>query len=281
MNQFELRRTPQTIDWICDTLNQTKMSFTLKHGTYTTTIEHALGKTKLFTNNFKTKVFCAAQMIKKEAKESESGKEIMATVHQKKNFDSSQNLKNLYYPTCFNIDLKSAYANCLLNSGLISKKTYSYIMQLAKMDRLAAVGMLATSHIKYHFKDGKCVGFDPYREPTSEIFFYLIDEINYIMQDLKFILGNDFLFYWVDGVFFKPTTSVRKIESVENLLTTLNYPYRYEKVENFSVEVETDKVIIKMTKNDEQKRYEFSTAETGKEIAKNVYKKYKNQYEQQ
>jgi hypothetical protein len=139
-------------------------------------------------------------------------------------------------------------------------------MQLAKMDRLAAVGMLATSHIKYHFKDGKCVGFDPYREPTSEIFFYLIDEINYIMQDLKFILGSDFLFYWVDGVFFKPTTSVRKIESVENLLTTLNYPYRYEKVENFSVQVETDKVIIKMTKNDEQKRYEFSTGETGKEI---------------
>lgn len=141
------------------------------------------------------------------------------------------------------------------------------------MERLTSVGMLATSHVKYFYSGGKCIDFKPYREPTAQIFFFLIDEINYLMQDIKWILGNDFIFYWVDGVFMKPTTPKSKIEKVENLLISLNYKYKYEKVENFSVQRIQDKVIVDMIKNDETKRYEFSTGQSGRELGKHLAQK--------
>ena len=272
MDGLTLKRTPEAIKWIQDSLKASDVDYVLKHGTYTTQIEHELGKIKLMLNNFNNRVFCASQMVKKDCKESEFGKKLMNETHFKKNYDSNPDIQNVFYQSCFNIDLSSAYAYCLLNNGLITKKTFNYLMKLPKMERLTSVGMLATSHVKYFYSGGKCVNFQPYREPTAQIFFFLIDEINYLMQDIKWILGNDFIFYWVDGVFMKPTTSKKKIQDVENLLTSLSYPYKYEKVENFQVTRIKDHVVIDMIKNDETKRYEFSTGKSGRELGKTISK---------
>lgn len=273
MDGLTLKRTPEAIKWIQDSLAISDIDYVLKHGTYTTSIEHSMGTIKLMLNNFHNRVFCASQMVKKDCKESVNGQQIMTSTYQKKNFDSNSKIDNIKYDSCFNIDLSSAYAYCLLNSGLITKKTFNYLTKLRKIERLTAVGMLATSHVKYFYSGGKCVDFKPHREPTAQIFFYLIDEINYLMQDIKWILGNDFIFYWVDGVFIKPTCPKHKIQKVENLLTSMLYPYKYEKVENFSVNRIQDKVIINMIKNDETKRYEFSTGEIGRELGKIIAKK--------
>ena len=273
MDGLTLKRTPDAIKWIQDSLAISDIDYVLKHGTYTTTIEHELGTIKLMLNNFQNRVFCASQMVKKDCKNSEVGQEIMKSTHYKKNYDANPKIENVYYDTCFNIDLSSAYAYCLFNNGLITQKTFNYLLKLPKMERLTSVGMLATSHVKYFYKEGKCVDFKPYREPTAQIFFFLIDEINYLMQDIKWILGNDFIFYWVDGVFMKPTTPKKKIQDVENLLISLNYKYKYEKVENFQVTKIQDKVIVDMTKNDETKRYEFSTGQIGRELGKSIAKK--------
>ena len=243
MDGLTLRRTPDAIKWIQDSLEISGIDYVLKHGTYTTQIQHSMGTIKLMLNNFQNRVFCASQMVKKDCKNSVNGQEIMKSTFQKKNYDCNPKIENIKYDTCFNIDLSSA------------------------------VGMLATSHVKYFYSGGKCVDFKPYREPTAQIFFYLIDEINYLMQDIKWMLGNDFIFYWVDGVFMKPTTPKKKIQDVENLLISLGYKYKYEKVENFSVNRIQDKVIIDMIKNDETKRYEFSTGATGRELGKHIAKK--------
>jgi hypothetical protein len=273
MDGLTLRRTPDAIKWIQDSLTNSDIDYVLKHGTYTTQIEHSMGTIKLMLNNFQNRVFCASQMVKKDCKNSAVGQEIMKSTHLKKNYDSNPKIDNIKYDTCFNIDLSSAYAYCLFNNGLITQKTFNYLQKLPKMERLTAVGMLATSHVKYFYQGGKCIDFKPYREPTAQIFFFLIDEINYLMQDIKWILGNDFIFYWVDGVFMKPTTPKKKIQDVENLLTNLCYKYKYEKVENFSVHRIQDKVIVEMIKNDESKRYEFSTGQTGRELGKHIAKK--------
>jgi len=273
MDGLTLKRTPDAIKWIQDSLAESNIDYVLKHGTYTTQIQHSMGTIKLMLNNFQNRVFCASQMVKKDCKNSVNGQEIMKSTHNKKNYDSNPKIENVRYDTCFNIDLSSAYAYCLFNSGLITQKTFNYLLKLPKMERLTSVGMLATSHVKYFYSGGKCVDFQPYREPTAQIFFYLIDEINYLMQDIKWMLGNDFIFYWVDGVFMKPTTPKSKIDKVENLLISLGYKYKYEKVENFSVNRIQDKVIIDMIKNDESKRYEFSTGATGRELGKHIAKK--------
>jgi len=279
MDGLTLRRTPDAIQWIQDTLAMSDIDYVLKHGTYSTTIEHKMGTIRLMLNKFNNRVFCASQMVKSDCKNSEAGQKVMNTPHYKKNYDSNPKIESIKYDTCFNIDLSSAYAYCLFNNGLITKKTFNYLLKLPKMERLVSVGMLATSHVKYYYSGGNCVDFKPYREPTAEIFFHLIDEINYMMQDIKWILGNDFIFYWVDGVFIKPSVSKQKIQKVENLLISMGYKYKYEKVENFSVNRIQDKVIVEMIKNDESKRYEFSTGASGRKLGKHIAKKAMQDYE--
>lgn len=278
MENLTIKRTPDAIKWIQESLAGMGVDYTLKHGTYTTTIEHSLGKLQFMTNQYKNKVFACANYIKKEVQESELGQQIMNTPHKKKNFDFNGSITNIARPKVLNIDLSMAYPYCLWNSGLISKRTFNYLQKLQKHERLPAIGMLATSHVKYFYKDGKCVDFKPYREPTSQVFFHLIDEIQYIMEDIKFILGNDYIFHWVDGVFFNYGTSQKKINEVENLLISLNYPYKYEDVVDFRVVRKGDKISVSMTKNNKHKNYEFSTGETGREITDRIVKKASKEY---
>jgi len=69
------------------------------------------------------------------------------------------------------------------------------------------------------------------------------------------IAGNDFLFYWVDGIFLKPTISKKKLQQITGIFAEQGYYYKYENVKNFSVVRENDKLFINMIKNGEEKPY--------------------------
>ena len=71
---------------------------------------------------------------------------------------------------------------------------------------MVCVGMLARSYSKYTYKGKECIKVEFHREPTAQIFFFLIQEVEYVMRDCKWYLGKDYIFHWVDGVFFKPET---------------------------------------------------------------------------
>jgi len=81
MDGLTLKRTPDAIKWIQDSLEISGIDYVLKHGTYTTSIEHELGTIKLMLNNFQNRVFCASQMVKKDCKTSEIGQEIQVLTH--------------------------------------------------------------------------------------------------------------------------------------------------------------------------------------------------------
>ena len=280
MENLSLKRNHTSISWFQDELNKSGMSYTLKHGTYTTVIEHSLGKIRFQVNNYKSKVFAVANKIKKEVKESKRGQEIMNMPHQKKNYGFKREIDNIRREKVLNIDLSSAYAYCLYNSGIITKKTFSMLQSLSKEERLPAVGMLATSNVTYFYQNGKCTDFKSHREPTAEIFFHLIDEIDYIMQDIKFMLGKHYIFHWVDGIFFNYETPVKTIDAIEKYLDDIKYPYKYENVDNFQLTKIEDKIIITMIKNGKSKKYQFGTGATaryiGSQLARRAQKDIQN-----
>jgi len=273
---MEIKRTSKSVNYFIEIYHKMGIDFSLKHGTYTTTIETMLGKQKFVTNKYSNRVFVAANMIKKDVINSVKGQRIISGTYKKTNYANSRKYTDLSFPEVLNIDLNSAYASCLLINDLITQKTFDYLKGLKKEERLPCVGMLAQSNTTFIYEGGKCVDMKPFRAPTYQVFYYLISEINYLMNDIQFELGNDFIFYWVDGVFFMPDTKPSKIRNVENMVQELGYSFKYEEVKDFRYTKILDKFVVEMTKNKDHKRYEFQDSEIGLDLRKELNARAKN-----
>lgn len=258
-------RSKKIIDTQIKNLIEMGWDFVLQHGTYTTKIIKPQGKIVFSTIKFRNKVFVASAMVKRDALKTELGQEIMKNKHLKTNYANSDSLKSYKADKVLNIDIKGAYASCLYLHDLITYETFEYLCALKKDERLPAVGLLAKSHIKYHYSQGKCIKVEPYRAETAEIFFFLIQQIDCVMRDVKWILGDDFIYYWVDGVFFKETTPHKKIQAVMDYLASLGYNYTYEMCDNFSFSKKNGQCKISLLKGDTRKEWNFkdSNAEDG------------------
>jgi hypothetical protein len=249
-------------------LRDNKKTFVVRHGTYTTTVETQHGKNKYETHQFSDRVFIAAAMIRKDVVNSEMGQRIMELPHEKINFGHHQKLEPFKADEVLNIDISGAYATCLYVNGLITNKTFKYLKKLRKEERLPSVGMLARSACLWKYDAGECVDIVVERSKTAQVFYYLIEEINYVMRSIQWELGKHFYFYWVDGVFFAKDTPKRLITNVENLLISKNYLYKYEEVKNFKLSKNKQGVYtIDMVKNGEVKKYQFQDTNNGKEVA--------------
>lgn len=280
MENFNIPRTSDNVQFNIDILNKLGVEFEVQHGTYTTTIVTEEGKARYMMNEYNNRVFRCASMIKSDVLKSENAQEIMASKYLKNNFALSDNKNSYKARQVLNIDISSAYATCLYRNELITDKTYKVLKSLPKTERLPCVGMLATSHTKFQYSNGECYNVDVFRSPTAPVFFYLIDEINYIMQQIQFLLGEDFIFYWVDGVFFNYNTPPEKVQAIEEFLTESGYDYKYENVQDFKIEVDDKKLMLKMVKNGDPKQYivgKDNVGESVKTYLNDMLKKQTNQ----
>lgn len=150
-----------------------------------------------------------------------------------KYYNNSFKEERFYADKIYQVDIKSCYASILFNSKLIDKNTFEFIMQLSKSDRLAAVGSMATCKNVFKYNDeGDIENFEEIQSVYSDYFYFCIQETYKIMNDVKCIIGNDFLFSWVDAVYFinENNGSViqdylkkeYKLESSFNTLTEFN-----------------------------------------------------------
>ena len=274
---FTIPRNTQNVQFNIDMLNKLKVPFEVQHGTYTTSIITEHGKSKYFLNTYNTRVFRCAKMIKKDVENSPYAPAIIDSKFFKTNYGLSDIKKSYFAQKVLNIDISSAYATCLFNKGLITQDTFDVLKTIPKAERLPCVGMLATSHSKFYYNDGKCVNVDMFRSPTANIFFYLIDEINYIMKNIEFMLGKKFIFYWVDGIFFDANTDKKTIQNIENYLTDLGYKYKYEDVQDFKMNVDERKLSLRMIKNGDIKVYTVGKDNVGESIKKYINDQIKKQ----
>ena len=97
------------------------------------------------------------------------------------------------------------------------------------------------------------------------------------MKDCAFYLGKDFLFYWVDGIFFDKKASIKKINKVEETLQFYGYPYKWEEVREFYMRKIEDKeqMVVDCWKNKEQKQYIWGVDPEVQKIKTLIYEKHK------
>lgn len=269
----KLVRTTELVKSQMEMLNAMGYDYVIQHGTYTTKIDSPLGMMTLSTIEFSNKVFIASNMVKRDCLATDLGKEILTKTHSKVNYSNHNKLEQYHSHVCYNIDIKGAYASCLFNNGLIKFETFQYLQSLKKHERLPSVGMIAKSHIKYFYQQGECVDVKPYRSPNSEIFFFLIQKIDEIMREIKWILGDYFIFYWVDGIFFKLETPLYLIDEVMEYLESQNYNYTFEEVYQFNYLNDNGNCKVSMyrgAEGEEYKEYNFRSTTADDDLLKRL-----------
>lgn len=199
--------------------------FELKLTNYTMEFKVGENEKYLFSNSVMSKsVFIYYQTMKRD-----NGGEVREVPQGYKYFDFAGIESIKEGEKLFCVDINSAYLSILLRDKIILPETFEKISKRAqKKHRLQCVGMFAKNPIKMIFKDGKIKGYNVDASPFKWIFYHAVKETFSAMDAVKNALINDFIFYWVDGIFIRgdPQRAVEilksfgldsKIEEVKNI----------------------------------------------------------------
>jgi hypothetical protein len=183
---------------------------------YTQRISGGLLDAKELNETKSKKFFLASAMIKKDVSRFE-----VPVIDSAQNIYFEQNLgkETFFIDEIFGVDLSNAYATILKNAGYITAKTYRYISTLEKLDRLGAIGMLASNKKHFDFVNGEIVNVEEEKSPLSNFFFYAVQKTREIMAQAQAIAQEgspeNYLFTWVDCIY------IREAEKLKDIFTFL------------------------------------------------------------
>ena len=221
---------PQLLEyWIDEGL-----PFTLYQGGKSYKVEFKGIVYKFLTERIKPQAFVAGNMIKKDIN-AEQNTVLLSDIRDRINEDD-----NRYYNSqpvmphtlgdAYLVDINSAYLTVLLNYGLITEKTFNYTnFKCPKRERLVAVGMLAQRKDIYEFKKGLQISHTQEIAETRFLFNLCVQDVDDAMQKIAKSLPNDYLFYWVDGIYLK---SKRAALKAMDILTQLGFKSKLKKLQS-------------------------------------------------
>ena len=230
-------------------LKSSGFPYTLKITNYTTELISDLYHVQFCKSMQSFRCFAAYSKLKKDVKD----KSVPVVDRADLRYFEHDYRGEVSAPYIINIDLKSAYASVLFIEGIISKDTYRYLQSIPKMDRLASVGMLASrKHIFDFGKDGSIDQYNFTVSPLENFFYYAVKRTGEIMTEIRHILGNDYVFTWVDGIYFLPTTD-NKLHDVANYLLSIGLNWEPCILHSFRISMCNKKISLQFWKSDKTK----------------------------
>lgn len=228
-------------------LMQTNTAFDLIRSNYAMEIKSELIREKFVTSMQGKSTFAAFAKIKSNVKD----KKIPNVnrddlVYYQHNFRS-----NSFTQVVSNIDLNCAYATCLFNEGFITKETMQYLLRLPKQARLVSVGMLASRKKTFTYRQGVITDYDENVSEYAPFFYLAVKRTFEIMSDLKRIIGDRYLFTWVDGIYYLPDND--KTKECESYLRNINFGFKTEELHQFKVDALSSKIMLTFKKYSEKK----------------------------
>jgi len=221
-------------------LRTLKTDFKAEIGKRTITLKFEKGLNNPLTEKYlisqmSKKVFVAYKKIEKDLKR-DTLQDILEDI---KIYTEESN--NKYFSVCSGvqdrkeesvvlIDINSAYLYALKNLWLIQDETFNYINTLTKQQRLACVGMLARKKEIYHYERGEICFTDSFTCEYRYIYNVIVQEIYKIMEGLENLFSDEFIFSWVDGIYFRSGIDMTK---VENYFLEKGYKYKVKFLTEF------------------------------------------------
>ena len=174
-----------------------------------------LGISLTLTNTIKSNYFFAvSKKLEKEVKEFLDLVPEIGTINYYRFNKAIETLTT--EQTFFCVDIKGAYPKTLLNNNLISTRTYEMLNSLPKIEKLACIGILASEKEVYTIKDSEVMELEFISKNTKKVFYYCVTETTKAISRQSRLYKDNFLFYWVDGIFINDPFVAKIIQ--DNLL---------------------------------------------------------------
>tara|TARA_R110002073_G_scaffold77799_2_gene188145 strand:+ start:1572 stop:2375 length:804 start_codon:yes stop_codon:yes gene_type:complete len=141
------------------------------------------------------------------------------------------------FNNCLEFDINKAYYKAALNLGFISEEYYFKYITLPKEIRLKLIGALGTNKAHFTYEKGKLKNIQHLNDQLlRKCWFSIVNEIDNVLRFFASRLGEDFIFYWVDGIYCKYS------DASEEILKEVSEYFGYD----FSADF-IDKIEVKRT----------------------------------
>ena len=130
---------------------------------------------------------------------------------------------------CVSFDINMAYYKCAYNMGYITQEFFEKCLLLPKPIRLRLIGSMATKKRRCDYKDGKIIG-EPLIDENIElrnVWFSIVRQVGLCMEYLSRKCGDNFIMYWVDGIYLKGKEEDYK-EIIEETSKLFNFDFKTE-----------------------------------------------------
>jgi len=183
-------------------------------------------------------------------------------------FKSGDVLTDLVY-----IDINSAYWHAAFQLNVISKEIYEKALDpknnISKVVRLAALGSLAKRSDVWSYDGLKLKKLDTVKSyDTENVWFAICKRVSDVMTEISKKIGDDFVFYWVDGIYVKKEAK----ETVENYLKHSGFNSKMESIEFIKFE----KNLFQVKENDAEDIKKFNYSISKKKSNNPISKKIEN-----
>jgi hypothetical protein len=117
--------------------------------------------------------------------------------------------------------------------------------------------MLAGTKHVFKYNGAELLDFEIIEKETKPVFLAAVATIDEILEKTAEIAGNDFLFFWVDGIYLK---SAAKLEKIRELWRSYCYEFTEEILNNFVVSAnDRGKLFVNFEKNGKIKKFNLPT----------------------
>ena len=143
------------------------------------------------------------------------------------------------------IDIDEAYWRTAFLLNVIPEKLYiegsKESKKISKIGRLICLGSLAKKEDRYTFKGSRLIKRETVRSVLTENIWYSIcKRVSDLMLEAKKIAGNDFVLYWVDGIYIKNSPEIK--EKIVAMFKVFDYDIKIK--ENLSIKYTDDQILI-------------------------------------
>ena len=150
-------------------------------------------------------------------------------------------------------DIVKAYYMAAYNLGYISMDFFLKCIELPKVTRLRLIGSIATSKTIFKYENGKLTGKPEIKENEDlrKAWFHICKYVDEAMRNLAKLLGNDFLFYWVDGLYCLANPNIDAY--IRHCTLKYGFDFEYKMVDQIVVERDEKKksMLVKAFKSGE------------------------------
>lgn len=123
-------------------------------------------------------------------------------------------------------DVNKAYYTVARNMNIISEEYYKKYLALPKHLRLILIGALATKKTIKTFENGKLVEKTLKEDAVLRaVFKKIVLHTDKVLLQISKAIGEDFLYYWVDGITTKDSKKVEQVVSYYSKKYELDFSF--------------------------------------------------------